>query len=174
MVHWMLLRRKHIPPCTVFPTVFPTVALRLRLGRMGRLRLQPIQDCTSYSPFHNRVHSANYLILNTCLCVQAALWCQKAVRDEENVVVWDYHIFLLLRPSNNGGLGRVPDASVVPESWVYDYDTTLDLPCPAQGEHHPSHAVAASQGRQLTRSESRVYIAYVPHGLVRPAERCPP
>jgi len=41
-------------------------------------------------------------------------------------VVWDYHVILLLRPRQGfNENGRTM-------SWVYDFDTTLPVPCPGQ------------------------------------------
>ncbi|KAF8162949.1 N-terminal glutamine amidase-domain-containing protein [Crassisporium funariophilum] len=60
-----------------------------------------------------------------------ALWHQKASRLEGDPVVWDYHVILMLRPKP----GCVDSAHAefgVPEieSWVYDFDTCLPMPCP--------------------------------------------
>ncbi|KAI0654743.1 N-terminal glutamine amidase-domain-containing protein [Cubamyces menziesii] len=71
-----------------------------------------------------------------------ALWNQKAARDSDTgVVVWDYHVVLVLLPVSvpvsvprrDGGaphasLGRGEGGG---EAWVYDFDTTLvPVPCP--------------------------------------------
>ncbi|KAI8998996.1 N-terminal glutamine amidase-domain-containing protein [Trametes punicea] len=84
-----------------------------------------------------------------------ALWSQKA---REGVVVWDYHVVLVLLPrtsmtphgparvsgndpdrpaSDSGGASAAPPATArqgcapcpVLEAWVYDLDTTLPVPC---------------------------------------------
>ncbi|KAJ7109232.1 N-terminal glutamine amidase-domain-containing protein [Mycena epipterygia] len=46
-----------------------------------------------------------------------ALWNQKLSKDAHSVVVWDYHVVLLLR-SRDG------------QNWIYDLDTRLAVPCP--------------------------------------------
>ncbi|KZV71774.1 hypothetical protein PENSPDRAFT_605295 [Peniophora sp. CONT] len=51
-----------------------------------------------------------------------ALWRQKARPD---VVVWDYHVILLLRRKCRDE--KPPSCS----SWIYDLDTTLGVPCEA-------------------------------------------
>ncbi|KAH8117519.1 N-terminal glutamine amidase-domain-containing protein [Phellopilus nigrolimitatus] len=75
-----------------------------------------------------------------------ALWSQKQRTD---VVVWDYHVVLMLKPLANKssrGAGR-PEANadggpearepgepgLAPDrvrSWVYDFDSRLPMPCP--------------------------------------------
>ncbi|THH08212.1 hypothetical protein EW145_g2854 [Phellinidium pouzarii] len=48
-----------------------------------------------------------------------ALWQQKL---REDVVLWDYHVILALRPRHSGpAAGR--------RVWVYDMDSRLDVPC---------------------------------------------
>jgi len=39
-------------------------------------------------------------------------------------VVWDYHVVLLLTSRERGQIDQ---------SWIYDFDTVLPMPCPAQG-----------------------------------------
>ncbi|CAA7265438.1 unnamed protein product [Cyclocybe aegerita] len=58
-----------------------------------------------------------------------ALWSQKAARARGNAVIWDYHVILLLRPrqQDDGSLASRPGKL---RSWVYDFDTTLPIPCP--------------------------------------------
>ncbi|KAH9857637.1 N-terminal glutamine amidase-domain-containing protein [Lenzites betulinus] len=67
-----------------------------------------------------------------------ALWSQKAARDD--VIVWDYHVVLVLLPrgappDSRGETHRSPAAEddsqgrPVREAWVYDFDTTLPVPC---------------------------------------------
>ena len=58
---------------------------------------------------------------------QVALWNQKA-RPE--VVVWDYHVLLLLRSKN---LNMEHSSSSPGSDWIYDMDTMLRLPCEAKG-----------------------------------------
>ncbi|KAJ7046632.1 N-terminal glutamine amidase-domain-containing protein [Mycena alexandri] len=43
-----------------------------------------------------------------------ALWNQKL--NDESVVVWDYHVFLLLRSRGQ-------------QHWIYDFDSRLPFPC---------------------------------------------
>lgn len=50
-----------------------------------------------------------------------ALWGQKNARIPGSVVVWDYHVVLLLLPRLAGS-----------GSWIYDFDTTLPIPCSSQ------------------------------------------
>jgi len=69
-----------------------------------------------------------------------ALWQQKA---REDVVVWDYHVVLVLRaqtPSRSEVRTRgaraddKSDGTPSQQTWVYDFDTRLPLPCPWLGE----------------------------------------
>ncbi|KAF8959078.1 N-terminal glutamine amidase-domain-containing protein [Flammula alnicola] len=56
-----------------------------------------------------------------------ALWCQKAARFHGSPVIWDYHVVLVLHPRREDS-----DMKARPSehhSWVYDFDTRLDLPC---------------------------------------------
>ncbi|GBE82628.1 hypothetical protein SCP_0410130 [Sparassis crispa] len=62
-----------------------------------------------------------------------ALWKQKA-RDD--IVVWDYHVVLVLRPTPPLARGRAVDELKFsnpevhgPGAWVYDFDTLLPVPC---------------------------------------------
>lgn len=65
---------------------------------------------------------------------QVALWSQRAAREDGCPVVWDYHVLLLLRPVVSAGPDEINDGqSVRPGSFIYDFDSTLDLPCDAQG-----------------------------------------
>ncbi|KAF9566342.1 hypothetical protein CPC08DRAFT_814909 [Agrocybe pediades] len=67
----------------------------------------------------------------------AALWYQKAARVEGNPVIWDYHVILVLRPRNEADtLESLDSGSLSAQyeadqsgSWVYDFDTTLPVPC---------------------------------------------
>ncbi|KAJ7083830.1 N-terminal glutamine amidase-domain-containing protein [Mycena crocata] len=45
-----------------------------------------------------------------------ALWNQRLSKDAQTVVVWDYHVVLLLRTREG-------------QHWIYDFDTRLPLPC---------------------------------------------
>jgi len=53
-------------------------------------------------------------------------------------VVWDYHVILLLRPREPHlkGSGSLPavKTSHKSSSWVYDFDTTLPVPCQWEGD----------------------------------------
>ncbi|TBU46969.1 N-terminal glutamine amidase-domain-containing protein [Dichomitus squalens] len=64
-----------------------------------------------------------------------ALWAQKLRASD--VVVWDYHVVLVLRKAANGahpptrdspGDREARDASAGASAWVYDFDTTLAVP----------------------------------------------
>lgn len=72
-----------------------------------------------------------------------ALWNQKVSKHPDYPVVWDYHCILLLKPkaktpSHGHGHGHAhgDDDQVVEEesSWIFDYDTRLDMPCPLKGK----------------------------------------
>ncbi|KAL4253937.1 Protein N-terminal glutamine amidohydrolase [Abortiporus biennis] len=60
-----------------------------------------------------------------------ALWNQK---HREDVVVWDYHVILVLRSSLSSTTVSKNDESeqldVEPSSWVFDFDSQLSAPCP--------------------------------------------
>ncbi|PFH52422.1 hypothetical protein AMATHDRAFT_74213 [Amanita thiersii Skay4041] len=53
-----------------------------------------------------------------------ALWNQKKARESGLPVVWDYHVVLLLRP-------RFADVASE-ESWIYDFDADMPIPCPGR------------------------------------------
>ncbi|KAI0035960.1 N-terminal glutamine amidase-domain-containing protein, partial [Vararia minispora EC-137] len=64
------------------------------------------------------------------------LWKQKAGAisgSTDGLVVWDYHVLFILRPKT----GETPEVlardgtTVGVRSWVYDVDSTLPVPCPA-------------------------------------------
>ncbi|KAI0259940.1 N-terminal glutamine amidase-domain-containing protein [Gloeopeniophorella convolvens] len=57
-----------------------------------------------------------------------ALWNQRA---RDGVVVWDYHVILALQPKPPYSASGVEpqDISRPPTTWIYDFDTRLDLPC---------------------------------------------
>ena len=55
---------------------------------------------------------------------KVALRSQKAARAQDEAVVWDYHVILLLSEAGE-------DGSLL----VYDFDTTLPVPCPWEGEY---------------------------------------
>jgi len=52
-----------------------------------------------------------------------ALWKQRKANSPSSPVVWDYHVVLLLTSR-----GR----EKIDQSWIYDFDTILPMPCPAQ------------------------------------------
>ncbi|TFK72181.1 hypothetical protein BDN72DRAFT_763693 [Pluteus cervinus] len=54
-----------------------------------------------------------------------ALWRQKLAKEEDDPVVWDYHVILVLRE-------RKGEAEPPVKSWVYDFDSTLAMPCPLE------------------------------------------
>ncbi|KAA1471327.1 hypothetical protein DENSPDRAFT_776332 [Dentipellis sp. KUC8613] len=63
-----------------------------------------------------------------------ALWSQQSRRPGEDVVVWDYHVILVLRPRVAPCSSSTPTADAMEgyehqQSWVYDFDTTLAKPC---------------------------------------------
>lgn len=81
-----------------------------------------------------------------CTPIQVALWNQRLAAPWEDVVVWDYHVVLLLRVKAknldantnrnrnrdiDGNRAVAIDASQSAEmSWIYDLDSVLDDPCP--------------------------------------------
>ena len=58
--------------------------------------------------------------------VQVALWNQKAARRPDGVVIWDYHVILILKPLP----AHIAIDGSDHRSWVYDLDSTLCTPCP--------------------------------------------
>ncbi|KAF4608341.1 hypothetical protein EYR40_000685 [Pleurotus pulmonarius] len=70
-----------------------------------------------------------------------ALWDQKLAQQDLYPVVWDYHVVMLLRlrmahssevhqSEGTDDLGDITGA--VCHCWVYDFDTRLGSPCPAE------------------------------------------
>ncbi|TCD65624.1 hypothetical protein EIP91_002429 [Steccherinum ochraceum] len=65
-----------------------------------------------------------------------ALWNQQA---RDGVVVWDYHVVLVVRPINHASddPSQRDQAEVTsdirPSCWVYDFDTRLPMPCESTG-----------------------------------------
>ncbi|KAF9009409.1 N-terminal glutamine amidase-domain-containing protein [Cyathus striatus] len=67
-----------------------------------------------------------------------ALWSQKAAREEDLPVVWDYHVLLVLRarkPSDYSSKSVHVTSITIPDKtggdcWVYDFDSRLSMPCP--------------------------------------------
>lgn len=73
--------------------------------------------------------------------VQVALWNQKLAQQDLYPVVWDYHVVMALRlrtaPSSevqqSEGADDLADTTgAICRCWVYDFDTRLGLPCPAE------------------------------------------
>ncbi|KDQ33166.1 hypothetical protein PLEOSDRAFT_153172 [Pleurotus ostreatus PC15] len=73
--------------------------------------------------------------------VQVALWNQKLAHQDLYPVVWDYHVVMALRlraaPSSevqqSEGADDLGDtAGAICRCWVYDFDTRLGSPCPAE------------------------------------------
>lgn len=62
--------------------------------------------------------AAVYAVFISNEAKQAPMWHQGAGDAESGMVVWDYHVVAL----TSGPRG----------DWVYDLDTTLPFPCPAQ------------------------------------------
>lgn len=67
-----------------------------------------------------------------------ALWQQQAGRPGDKLVIWDYHVVVVLRLRENH---RAMQPNVLSDSleyaektWVYDYDTLLPKPCRWQGQ----------------------------------------
>ncbi|TFK42976.1 N-terminal glutamine amidase-domain-containing protein [Crucibulum laeve] len=61
-----------------------------------------------------------------------ALLNQKAARSDDSVVVWDYHVILVLRQrDSSSGVNPQEHESdqTWGQSWVYDLDTRLTMPC---------------------------------------------
>ncbi|KAL5490419.1 hypothetical protein ACEPAI_5252 [Sanghuangporus weigelae] len=87
-----------------------------------------------------RAHWSVYAVFISNNTRTVALWSQKI---HEDVVVWDYHVFLALKPRVSrmstgrevGRDGELEDGSVSvpvlkgPSTWIYDLDTRLDVPC---------------------------------------------
>jgi len=67
-----------------------------------------------------------------------ALWGQKlAKRDPpDNVVVWDYHVVLVLTPRAPSTPASSINPDEVVQGWVYDFDTVLPIPCCTAGTFH--------------------------------------
>ncbi|KAF8061574.1 N-terminal glutamine amidase-domain-containing protein [Lyophyllum atratum] len=72
-----------------------------------------------------------------------ALWNQKLAREPHYPVVWDYHVVLLLRrptqdqillqsESSQGVASGTAARTRLGQSWIYDFDTQLELPCPLE------------------------------------------
>lgn len=62
---------------------------------------------------------------------------QKASRELNFPVLWDYHVILVLRPRRSASLiGQSPFEFETEGrlSWVYDFDTRLPIPCAWNGE----------------------------------------
>jgi protein N-terminal glutamine amidohydrolase len=82
-----------------------------------------------------------------------ALRNQKLAREENGVVVWDYHVVLVLRLKGaelrmnevegffahdtlDEEAEKTKDGASSPRAWVYDFDTKIErFPCPLQGLH---------------------------------------
>ena len=85
----------------------------------------------------NTILEPGHLTCSLFLCgcfVKVALWYQKAARFEGDPVVWDYHVVLLLRPRQTVEESAKFNENDGTISWVYDFDTTLPVPCPGQGK----------------------------------------
>ena len=63
---------------------------------------------------------------------QVALWSQRAAREKGLPVIWDYHVVLVLRPLSSRQDDMGDGGNSHTGSWIYDFDTTLDLPYDAQ------------------------------------------
>ena len=89
--------------------------------------------------------------------MQVALWSQRAARAEGLPVVWDYHVFLVLRPllSTQHDMGDGENSHT--SSLIYDFDTTLDLPHDAQrGYLIPRLSFSLGQPHTMVTSPGRV------------------
>ena len=53
------------------------------------------------------------------------LWNQKQSQEPDQVVIWDYHCILMLRPRRE---------STTEPAWIFDYDSRLAMPCCWSGE----------------------------------------
>lgn len=65
-----------------------------------------------------------WVVFISNLTKTVALWNQKAARDKDSVVVWDYHVILILEHN----VKDTPNLSGDRKSWVYDFDTWLQMP----------------------------------------------
>ncbi|CAO3589680.1 unnamed protein product [Absidia cylindrospora] len=54
------------------------------------------------------------------------MWRQRASKLSEQLVVWDYHVILLV----SDGAGHTGSEHIAAATVVYDFDTTLSFPCP--------------------------------------------
>ncbi|KIM80796.1 hypothetical protein PILCRDRAFT_72747 [Piloderma croceum F 1598] len=61
-----------------------------------------------------------------------ALWNQNLAGSADHVIVWDYHVVLILRLRSDVGTGTT-NCTVPEGAWIYDYDTLLPKPCPWKG-----------------------------------------
>jgi len=72
-----------------------------------------------------------YVVLVSNENKTVALWSQKAGQPD-HPIVWDYHVILVLkfRNQDEGGNAIDFDSPACRGSVVYDFDTTLSMPCP--------------------------------------------
>ncbi|RKP25743.1 N-terminal glutamine amidase-domain-containing protein, partial [Syncephalis pseudoplumigaleata] len=77
------------------------------------------------------------------------LWCQSASRDDSTLVVWDYHVILVVQTSKS-------------DAMVYDFDAMLPFPCPwseyVQMVFQPDIALQDGFLRQFRVVPARDYI----------------
>lgn len=77
-----------------------------------------------------------------------ALWNQRISSSRDTAVIWDYHVVLTLR----GAFAVNRDDEQ--ETWIYDLDTRLPVPCPWEEyveQTFPGHADLPGQFQSLFR-----------------------
>lgn len=82
-------------------------------------------------------------------------------------VVWDYHVVLLLRPRYDTQIVATDVDGAIgtdPQSWVYDFDSRLDIPCALEGMSRRLHFYYISYWTY------RLYELHVPGGHTRVSE----
>ena len=89
----------------------------------------PLAVAVSCSSLHR------LMVVNTPMIYipQVALWSQRAAGAQGSSIVWDYHVVLALRPRYSSQDDGDDGGSSHTASWIYDFDTTLNLPHDARG-----------------------------------------
>jgi hypothetical protein len=89
------------------------------------------------------------IVFHFFLFEQVAMWNQQSGSSAAGLVVWDYHVFLLVRPRRGCGSGEHPPETKVDlgalgassgttaggeHVYVYDVDSRMKVPCLFSGE----------------------------------------